>query len=121
MGTAAEVITPTEGGTRKAESQGGVRIVRKFGTYTFPATYATGGDTVPQPDAPAGGTLISVHIVHADAPAGMTPKWTGNTTTVKILVTDEDNTSGISAELANANAAMSGLALHLEWIYRIGA
>lgn len=121
MGTLATVVEPTEGGAAPMDARGGVRWVRKIGEYTFPATYASGGDTVPLPDAPPGGTLRCVSIVHAATPAGIDVRWDGDTAEPELLAYDEDNTSGVAAELANGNGQLDGLVVILEFLYRVGA
>lgn len=120
MGTLAEVIAPSAGGTRKTVSEGGIRYEMWYGEFTFPATYATNGDTVPKPQGPAGGTLKAVQVVHAALPAGIDVQWDGGTSTIKLKAFDEDNTSGVAAELANGNGQLDGITAILGFLYRIG-
>lgn len=119
MGTTVEVEVPVEGGTRKAVSEAGVRFIHLYGKHTMGATYATGGDTVALPSAPPGYTLWCVNILSAPGlPAGHTLQWDGTEATPKILAYDEDNTTGIQAELAADSAALAAVELYLDFIYK---
>ncbi len=123
MGTVTTTAGPYQGGSPKTvASRGGVQFVRKITKNLMGATYATGGDTVTKPDAPPGGTLFCVHVLAApNLPVGIDLVWDGAVgATVKILAYDEDNTSGVAAELANASAALVAQVLYIEWIYTVG-
>lgn len=122
MGTVTTTAGPYANGSPKTvTSRGGMRIERKITKNLMGATYATGGDTVTKPDAPPGGTLIAVQILaDENRPAGISMTWNGSASTPKILAYDEDNTSGIEAELTNANAALAAVVVWLEWIYTVG-
>lgn len=121
MGTLVTLVAPASAGAKKDYSEGGIVYDVKYGEFTMGATYATGGDTVPLPDAPPGGVLRAVEIVHYDRLAGMSIHWDGSTVTPKLVAFDEDNVSGIEAELANASAALAAVDVILRFIYRIGA
>lgn len=122
MGTVTETVPPIAGGTKKSVSDGGgVRFERLLGKHLMGATYATGGDTITMPAAPAGGTLFCVSILAYTRVAGMHIDWNLDTTTPKLIAYDEDNTSGIEAELSNGNAALAAVVVFLEFIYKIGA
>lgn len=120
MGTLTATATHRRGGY-KEESRGGVRLESIYVVTAGAATYATSGDTLPTPTVPTGWTLLSIELVWWDKAAGITIKWNGNTSTPKLIAFDEDNTSGIEAELANGNAQLNGLAMHFRYNYRIGA
>lgn len=120
MGTTVETTPPFKAGANKDNSQGGIRMERRYAIHTMGATYATGGDTVTLPAAPPGGTLWCVHILSYTRVAGMSIHWNKDTSTPKLIAYDEDNTSGIEAELANASAALAAVVVHLEFIYTIG-
>ncbi len=121
MGTVTTTVTPVSSGSPKTiQSKGGLRIERVLGKHLMGATYATGGDTITMPGTPPGGTLFCVHILAYDRVAGLSLHWDGSVSTPKIKAFDEDNTSGIEAELANANAALAAVVVYLEFIYKIG-
>lgn len=119
MGSMVEVETPLEGGTRKPVSEAGIKFIHLYGKQTMGATYATGGDTVAVPDAPPGYTLWCLDILSAvGLPAGFTLAWDGDSDEPKILAYDEDDTSGVQAELANGNAALAAVEVYLDFIYK---
>lgn len=120
MGTTTESTPAFRGGASKDASLGGIRIERLYTKHVMGATYATNGDTITLPAAPPGGTLWCVHILAYTRVAGMSLHWNESTTTPKIVAFDEDNTSGIEAELANANAALAAVNVFLELIYTVG-
>lgn len=120
MGTMVTVVPPTAGGTKKTVSTGGIRYEKLIGEFTMGATYATGGDTLPLPVVP-GGTLRCVSILYYERVAGMSLHWDGSTSTPKIKAFDEDNASGIEAELANASSALAAVEVIVEYVFRIGA
>lgn len=122
MGTVTTTAGPYASGSPKTVySTGGRRLVRKVTKNLMGATYATSGDTVTKPDAPPGGTLLCINILaDPNRPAGISFTWDGSTSTPKIIAYDEDNTSGIEAELANGSAALVAQVLYIEWIYTVG-
>ncbi len=120
MGTLVTVVPPASGGTLKTVSKGGMRYERLIGEFTMGATYATGGDTLPLPTVP-GGTLRCVSILHYERVAGMSVHWDGSVSAPKIIAFDEDNASGIEAELANASSALAAVEVIVEYIFRVGA
>jgi hypothetical protein len=76
------------------------------GFVTFDNSYPTGGEAV---TASLFGldTIYAILPLHSDE-AGVTAEW--DRTNSKIILNDEDNTSGIEAEFANAGDA-SGVVL----------
>jgi hypothetical protein len=120
MGTLTVVTPPTAGSTRKTVSEGGVRFEMEIAELTGAATYATNGDVLPIPTRPTGWVLKAIEVVHAATPAGITVRWNGNTTTPKLLAYDEDNTSGVQAELANADTQLASIVVVLRYVWRVG-
>lgn len=121
MGTVVHTRGAFEAGSPPSVSRGSIREKRLRLKSTMGATYATGGDTVPLPTAPSGYDLDEVRITSSPAlPAGITLHWDGSVATPKIVATDEDNTTGISAELASASAALAAAVLYLELVYVSG-
>lgn len=121
MGTVTYTIPPIDPGAGKPESHGGVKIVRRLAKCLMGATYATGGDELAVPSAPPGGTLASIAIHSAPSlPAGISLRVVFSTSAPKIMAMDEDNTSGIEAELSNGNAALVAQVVWVEFVWTIG-
>lgn len=70
------------------------------GSVTFDSSYPTGGEAIAKSDFGFSGAILHVVVNPADD-AGFEVKW--NPATSKLLVFDEDDTSGISAEAANSS------------------
>lgn len=122
MGTVTHTVAPVQGGDLPVASRGGIRFKTVRSKSLMGATYATGGDTVTLPTAPDGYSLYEVRITSSPSlPVGISLHWDGSTSTPKILAYDEDNTSGVQAELANASAALVAAVVFLEFVYKSGA
>ena len=80
------------------------------GTVTFDNSYPTGGEAVTPANFEFLLNVESVIIGSTDE-AGVSARW--DATNDKILLFDEDNTSGIEAEFANAGDA-SGVVVTLQ-------
>lgn len=119
MGTTAETVPAFTGGSPKNFSLGGTKVARVLAKHTMGATYATGGDTITLPPAPAGGTLFCVSVLgYTQTAAAVDILWDGSVVTPKLKVYVE--TTGTSAELANGNAGQAATVVFLEFIYTIG-
>lgn len=119
MGTVTHSRAPFESGELPVVSRAGIRTKRLRSTSLMGATYATSGDTVTLPTAPAGYTLDEVKITSAiGLPAGFILTWDGNKTTPKIIAYDP--ATGTHAQLANASAALAAVVLYLEFVYVSG-
>lgn len=99
---------------------GGVQAIEILTKGTMGATYATGGDTVAIPSAPTNFDLFAVEIVSYTRVPGISIHWDQSTSAPKLIAYDEDNTSGIEAELANANAALAACVVTLRFIFVAG-
>lgn len=120
MGSMVVVTNPRSFGDAPVASRGGVRKRELYGEALMGATYATGGDTLPTPPTISGFTLWAVSILAYERVAGMSLHWNFDTATPKIVAFDEDNASGIEAELANASAALAAVNVKYALIYLSG-
>jgi hypothetical protein len=121
MGTVTHTIAPRRAGEPPVVSQGGYREIRLRSKSLMGATYATGGDTVTEPDVPSGYDLQEVRITSAPALlATYTLHWDGSVSTPKIEAYVENATTGISAELGSGSAALAAQVVFLEFIYTSG-
>lgn len=69
-----------------------------FATITFDSSYPTGGEALAESDFDSVGSLDAV-IVSQTNVAGIDAVW--DSANSKVLLYDEDNTSGIAAEVAD--------------------
>lgn len=75
-----------------------------FATITFDSSYPTGGEALATSDFSSVGSLDSV-IVSTTNSAGFDAVW--DATNSKVLLYDEDNTSGIAAQVADTTDVSS--------------
>jgi len=99
---------------------GGLRVYEVLTRGTMGATYATGGDTVAIPTAPTNYDLWAVEIVSYTRVAGISIHWDQSTSAPKLIAYDEDDTSGIEAQLANASTALAAAVVTLRFIFVAG-
>ena len=71
-------------------------------TVTFDSSYPTGGEAIAVTDFPSLSSIDEV-IVGSTDEAGISARWDKANSKLKLM--DEDNTSGIEAEFANAGDA----------------
>lgn len=121
MGALVYTQTPFTASKEPAVSVGGgIRAHEVYATATFGATYATGGQTFTQPTVPTNYDLWAVEVLAHDAGAGIDIRWDLSTATPKLLAYDEDDTSGIAAQLANSSAALAAVVVKLRLVYVAG-
>jgi hypothetical protein len=117
MGTVAYTETPQRGGSPAPVARGAVTYNLYYAKVTMSASYASGGDTVTKPTVPDNQALWALEVIEHTAGAGIDIRWNGNTTTPKLLMYDEDNTSGVAAEITGDQSAVS---VFLRFIYKTG-
>lgn len=110
-------VFPAELPTKGA---GSMRFQRAYAVATLGTQYDTGGNEVALPDAPDGYDLWCVVVLNHNLGPGLDVWWNQSPSAPKLLVYDEDNTSGIAAELADNDTNHAAKILFLELIYKSG-
>ena len=118
-------FTPTQAAFRASRTPavsvgGGLRVEEMATVGTMGATYATGGDSVAIPTPPPNYDLWAVEIISYTRIAGYSIHWNQSVSTPKLIAYDEDGTSGIEAELANASNALAAVVVYLRFIFVAG-
>lgn len=102
MGSLVYTQAPFEVSSQPAVSKGGgVRSLQFLFKATMGTQYDTGGQTFTQPTVPSNYDLFLVEVIDHDLGAGYDVRWNLDAATPKLLVYDEDNTSGVAAENAD--------------------
>jgi hypothetical protein len=120
MGTIVLTQSPLRASTDPAVSRGGLRTAEYLAKCTMGATYATGGDTVTTPSAPTNYDLFAVEVISHNAGAGIDIEWNQSTSAPKLIAYDEDNTSGVAAQVSDGSSALAAVVVFLRFIYVSG-
>ena len=112
----AYTVNPFRVGSPAPVSRGAKTVEYYHAKVTMPDAYSSGG-TVAKPTVPDNLSLWALEVIEHTAGAGFDIRWNGSTSAPKLLMYDEDNTSGIAAEVSGD---VSTIAVWLRFIYTTG-
>lgn len=121
MGSLVFTQNPFQSSEQPAVSRGGgKRSISFLSKATFGTQYDTGGQTFTQPTVPTNFVLFLVEVIDHNLGAGIDVRWNLDATTPKLLAYDEDNTSGVAAEVADDATTYAANIVFLRLTYVAG-